>query len=55
MLRPLHAQVLKRPKDPAVLMQMKETVLKYALFQIRDAMTGSMNGMADIRVALPSS
>jgi hypothetical protein len=37
MPEPLQAQVLKGPKDPAVLLQMKETVLKYALFQIRDA------------------
>jgi general secretion pathway protein G len=36
MSEPLQAQVLKRPKDPAVLLQMKETVLKYTLFQIRD-------------------
>jgi general secretion pathway protein G len=36
MPEPLLAQVLRSPMDPAKLLQMKETVLKYALFQIRD-------------------
>ena len=33
----LPAQTVKRAKDPAALVRMQETVLRYALFQIRDA------------------
>lgn len=37
MSAPLQAQTIKRAKDPSALIRMKETVLKYALFQMRDA------------------
>jgi general secretion pathway protein G len=37
MTMPLQAQLRKRASDPSALVRTKETVLKYALFQVRDA------------------
>lgn len=36
MSRPLAAQSIKRAKDPLAMVRVKETVLKYALFQMRE-------------------